>query len=370
MSKCHASWASTLFALLALGAACSGGSDAVLEDAGPGSDAQVAAPDAGSSAPDAARVDASSGDGGVEAPDAGPAVDAGTPDTGTSASRIVLFGSSLQEASTWVFDGSRWQELSTARVGNPGTRIDPQLFSLGGQLFLHGGSGGGRNCGGSTELDDTWAFDGAQWTLVQGARACTSFAPAARLGDRVLFAGGAPFNRMRAFDGARFSELPVEAPWIGVGKRMAALGDTLVLFGGDPIGIMGGADPGATWVFDGARWTELDIPGPAPRANHTMATLGDQVVLFGGVAGGRYFGDTWVFDGERWREIATPGPEPRARAAMAALDGRLILHGGQDISTVGVCRSDTWAFDGARWEPLVDAGGPQNRCAHAMATLE
>jgi hypothetical protein len=101
-----------------------------------------------------------------------------------------------------------------------------------------------------------------------------------------------------------------------------------------------------------------------------MATLGDQVVLFGGVAGGRYFGDTWVFDGERWREIATPGPEPRARAAMAALDGRLILHGGQDISTVGVCRSDTWAFDGARWEPLVDAGGPQNRCAHAMATLE
>jgi hypothetical protein len=150
--------------------------------------------------------------------------------------------------------------------------------------------------GGETEasfstLDDTWEYDGANWTEID-VRVSPS--------DRAQHA--------MAYDAAR-----------GI----------VVLSGGFEIG----AD---TWEYDGTTWREVAPPG-ATRYRWAHAMVYDSrrevVVLFGGQTGdaGPLVDDTWEYDGAGWTEVATPvSPPPSAGHGMVydSRRGTSVLFGG------------------------------------------
>ena len=106
---------------------------------------------------------------------------------------------------------------------------------------------------------------------------------------------------------------------------MAALGSTIVMFGGfDGTKLLND-----TWTWDGTTWTERTIANPpSPRRGHAMATIGDKVVLFGGSTGigtETYANDTWTWDGTTWTpEVVSQSPPGRSSHAMATFPGALV----------------------------------------------
>jgi hypothetical protein len=105
--------------------------------------------------------------------------------------KIVLFGgvSGLNSPAlledTWTWDGADWTELHTAHSPPPREMAAMAYDPVTGTLVLHGGcadpaspySCPGRNIGGQPAMGDTWTFDGTDWTQQQPAAS-----PAARDG--------------------------------------------------------------------------------------------------------------------------------------------------------------------------------------------
>lgn len=138
---------------------------------------------------------------------------------------------------------------------------------------------------------------------------------------------------------------------------MAPFGDQIVLVGGSP---------SQTWTWNGTAWNQLDVPGPTPRGYASLAALGNQLVLFGGEVGdGQLLSDTWTWNGSAWMQLAPAGPvpSPRMSASIAAVDGALVLFGGWDPDDDAL--SDTWTWDGQVWTPH-DVIGPTERAEGLM----
>ncbi len=82
----------------------------------------------------------------------------------SASSQLIEFGGfngSTDLNDTWDWDGNTWTELSPAQ--NPPARQDASMafdpaMGPSGELLLFGGISG------STYLDDTWAWNGATWT--------------------------------------------------------------------------------------------------------------------------------------------------------------------------------------------------------------
>ncbi len=224
-----------------------------------------------------------------------------------STGEMVLFGGYSGSASlneTWVWDGSDWTQLSPAHV--PPVRTAPSMAfdPASGNILMFGGAGplGSR--------DDTWTWDGSDWTQL------------------------APAHKPPARDGASMVFDPAS------GK--------MVLFGGN--GNSGKFND--TWVWNGSDWSQLS-PTHSPSAR-TLASMAfdfasGNIVLFGGNSGGT-LDDTWVFDGTDWTELS-PAHSPTPRyAAVMAFDptlGRLVLAGGSFNST--------WTWNGSDWTQMLPA---------------
>ena len=195
-----------------------------------------------------------------------------------------------------------------------------------GQTVVFGGDG---YTTGITNLNDTWVWDGSNWT----------------------------------------QKSPQTSPSIRSGSAMAydAAHHEVVLFGGSY-----GSPFNDTWVWDGSNWTQMSpMTSPPARYSHAMAydSAHGQIVMFGGVVGNNFsfFNDTWVWDGTNWTQ-ASPQASPTARYGHAmAYDsshGLVVLFGGAGTNGVN---SDTWLWDGANWTQATTNGGPPPRYAHAMA---
>jgi hypothetical protein len=121
--------------------------------------------------------------------------------------------------------------------------------SVRGKVVMFGGLGSGY-------LNDTWEYDGVNWTLVT-----TASSPSAR----------------------RTHAMAYDSVW---GK--------VVMFGGS-----GGSNVNDTWEYDGVNWTQVTTASsPSARRTHAMAydSVWGKVVMFGG-SGGSNVNDTWEYDG-------------------------------------------------------------------------
>lgn len=209
----------------------------------------------------------------------------------------------VQSYETWEFGGGTWS-LATPTTSPP-ARID-------GAMSYHPGLGlvmlfGGEDAQG-LGLDDTWTYDGADWTQVN----TTGTRPAGRAGARLVQV----FNR-----------------------------NLCVLFGG--------RDPGTlqifndTWEHDGTSWREVTTLGSMLPARHGMAMahdiVRDRIVAFGGKTQNNALrNDTWEY-GAHWR---TFGNGCAGTAGVPAFTGGALPRLGQtcDATISNVPASSPLAF--------------------------
>lgn len=313
----------------------------------------------------------------VPGSDAGGVRDA-TPDVAESSVPVgpgVLLFAGYGEApldDTWTWDGAQWTELATSTA--PSTRSDQSMIGDGsGGVLLFGGMGLGP-C-----LGDTWAWNGtAGWKQLQaqGPSAREGAAAALLGGNVILYGGSSASNGFLAdtweWDGSTWTQLSVTGPTPGgrYGHSMATLGSRIVLFGN-----VGG--PTDTWLFDGTVWTKSSAAGPMgdpgglsdSRGFQTMATLGNRVILFGGEQDANHIlGDTWAFDGTAWTQLSpSHAPAARYHAGMTAYGGKLVLYGGAGAIPNGApFYGDTWTFDGMDWAQA-SSTGPAARYGYVLA---
>jgi uncharacterized repeat protein (TIGR01451 family) len=238
-------------------------------------------------------------------------------------------------------------------------------------------------------LNDTWTWDGTNWTLEHPvtsppARIAAAMATDPVTGHVVLFAGAHDDgiqNDTWTWTGANWvQQHPVTSPPAGLGHAMA----------GDPVsgkvvvfGIYGSAPgvSGETWTWDGTNWSqEHPLNSPSPRDDAAMATdpQTGHVALFGGNAlngaGTITVGDTWTWDGTTWTQQApATSPPPREVAAMAAepAAGRMVLFGGGG-GTGPAFLGDTWTLtiSGApdRADLGVTLGAPRSAASGSTIT--
>ena len=215
-------------------------------------------------------------------------------------------------------------------------------------MVLFGGSGA------SSDLADTWTFNGTTWTRLSPAtsppaRDSASMAYDPATGNMVLFGGednSANLADTWTFNGTTWTRLsPATSPparWYASMAYDPASGDIL-LFGGSA----SSGDLSDTWTFNGTTWTQLS-PATSPPARDSASMAYDpadaDIVLFGGSASSGDLSDTWTFDGTTWTQLSPATSPPARDSASMAYDqvtGDIVLFGGEDNSAN---LSDTWTF--------------------------
>jgi N-acetylneuraminic acid mutarotase len=150
-----------------------------------------------------------------------------------------------------------------------------------------------------------------------------------------------------------------ERPGPRYGARLACVGDSLYLFGGNHQGSV----LGDLYRFDTAvhTWTRLDQSAgdrPSPRFHPALLTVDDRIYLFGGGDGrGGYFGDLYVYDAsaDRWEKLEPTGeaPGPRGCPLPLSADGKRIylFSGAQRAAQYGSwINGDLYVYDVAKNE--------------------
>ena len=214
--------------------------------------------------------------------------------------RVVLFGGTndiVGLADTWEFDGTNWVQQQPTTM--PGARSCCMEYDAArGRIVLFGG---GAVAGGAvTTFNDTWEWNGVVWTQRSPA---TSPPPRWSHGmaydfvrARTVMFGGDPdghsqhLNDTWAWDGTNWTQVPAAGPsgTIGFGLANDATRELVVLFGGH-------ATAHETWLLDHAAWRrDPRLPAPAARTWGSIAydLIRGRTVLFGGW----FFDDTWEYD--------------------------------------------------------------------------
>ena len=162
--------------------------------------------------------------------------------------RTVVFGGwsgATVLGDTWEWDGATWSQATP--VNSPPPRCCSYVaYDYGrARVVLFGGAVG---TGASTDVNDTWEWDGTNWTSVT------------------------PLNSPQARRGGTLVYDPINA--------------AVLLFGGG-VGSSGSPILSDTWTFDGVTWTQ-QTPSNVPPARWQGMVATDwsngTVVMFGGAA--------------------------------------------------------------------------------------
>lgn len=242
------------------------------------------------------------------------------------------------------------------------------------QLFDFGGSGGSGPDGGEA----LQTYDGGtpvdapaptEASISPPEAGISSSRPCVMLGANI----DRPTSTTWIWDGATWTQrLPAVSPNSRTSATAAALGGTMMVFGGYETISNGTTYGNDTWTWDGTTWTQQSpSQSPPALASAAAATLNGKTYLFGGINPGFVYGDTWQWDGTNWTHL-TPAQSPPARAyATLVSDGsRLILFGGTTANSGSAdLLDDTWAWDGTTWTQLEPAVSPPSRRAASAAQL-
>ena len=225
-----------------------------------------------------------------------------------------------------------------------------------------------------TYLGDTWAWEKGKWTPISSTATPPSRAWAGGAYDKaaksfVLFGGyntqnGTNYDDTWTFDGTNWTQQhPAHSPPVQnqASDRMAyddATNSVVLLTSGNL-----GSGASDTWTWDGTDWTEhASATQPSPRWWPSLCFDQDtnNLILFGGSSGyqGTDLADTWQWDGSNWTKL-TPAAFPPARAA-ATMDYVPAAHGlvlfGSDHGA-----TDTWLYSSGNWSQLHPTANPSGR---------
>jgi hypothetical protein len=243
---------------------------------------------------------------------------------------VLLFGGEDGNTSyrdTWLWT-DHWTKLSpaTSPLGRSGANM--VYDATNGNIVLFGG----RNNARRVDFNDTWTFDGTNWT-----RQFPANSPPPRSLDQPAM----------TFDAAH---------------------GNVIFFGGSSLA---GGYFGDTWTWDGTDWTQ-QFPANSPSTRRAALAYDpgtSSVILFGGdFQQQTFFNETWSWDGVNWTQLF-PATSPSQRSLVQlAFDPSLnamVLFGG--LSSRLGSLADTWVYDGTTWTELPLMPRPQNRYAAPVA---
>jgi hypothetical protein len=257
--------------------------------------------------------------------------------------RAVLFGGTtawLGNAyqytnDTWEWDGRQWTKMAPAHTplarGNFGMSYDEKR----GVVVLYGGV-----TSDGTVLADTWEWDGKDWKIISQACGC---APPARAwlemiydpqsAKTVVYGGndnkGKFFSDGWQWDGQNWQQIAFKDVTPAASSYMLAYDPPLDAM----LAILNFA-PGGTWSWTGTQWTRLSPAlEPNQRGGSGFAYEPDSklVYLFGGWQGDNQLNDTWSFDGKDWKEAQSTLRPPALTGSMMFYDPlrkHIVLFGG------------------------------------------
>jgi hypothetical protein len=269
--------------------------------------------------------------------------------------KTVLFGgfSSTFHNETWEWDGTNWTQYFP--VTSPSGRgFHAMAYDFVRQkTVLFGGCD--NNNGGGVFNNETWEWDGTNWTLRSPTTSPSVRNSHAMAYDSVnkkivLFGGnnGTVYNdEMWEWDGTNwlqhFSTTVTPSARCGHAMVYDSVRQKIVLFGGNP-------SNNETWEWDVTNWTwtkRSPTTSPSARNSHMMAydSFRQRTVLFGGFALGAGNTETWEWDGANWtKRSPTSWPSARWGHAMAydSFNQRTVLFGG--YMPPGVGNGETWEW--------------------------
>lgn len=217
--------------------------------------------------------------------------------------KVVLFGGwaagTNRLGDTWIWDGNEWTQV--ADTGPlPRSGFDMVYDSFRKKSVLFGGYAGGLP---TDHFNDTWEWDGNEWTQVSDTGPSARHAHTMTYDESaqivLLFSGatltGGSVGETWGWDGNEWTHLQHLGPGRLVGSPMVYTVHGTILFGGKTVNDQVNDN---TWLWDGKFWTHTQDIGPSPRFGHAIAydSRRDRVVLFGGgavAAGMSSLGDTW-----------------------------------------------------------------------------
>jgi hypothetical protein len=274
--------------------------------------------------------------------------------------RVLLFGGThewTQETEwagmndTWVWDGKDWTQLTpqTSPAARAGAAIafDPGRKKV--VLF-----GGADHPEGESYIyyDDTWEWDGSNWTRLYPANG-----PKARNGafmyydpqrEKILLFAGYSMSKNKEntfyddlweWDGETWRQIP-----LSVSRKDSGYALTYYPAAQTPMI----ADGTGFWYLRDQAWYQPAFDQVPPnRWNGRLAYhSGNQsVVLFGGMMDEKAFGDTWVFDGSDWKKVVSKeNPPERDEEALFYDASRktILLFGGYGGNGQSSTLADMW----------------------------
>ncbi len=244
---------------------------------------------------------------------------------------------------------------------------------------------GGMSAGVNVKLNDTWLWDGSNWTpqhpqTSPSVREGMAMAFDSQHGQAVMFGGfDGNFNELNetwVWEGSNWTEkFPQTSPTGRFAQAMVydSAHGQVVMFGGVDANFDYLND---TWLWDGSNWTQQH-PHTSPPGRWAPAMAFDaghgQAVLFGGQGATAVLNDTWVWDGSNWTQ-KSPQPSPSTRAYLAmAYDSahtQVILFGGDPETSLSLgpdAVNDTWVWDGSNWTQKALQTSPPSRSISALA---
>lgn len=283
---------------------------------------------------------------------------------------VLLFGGASAAGDlgdTWSWDGVNWVQLTPA-IAPPARSGHAMAADWNrGRVVLFGG----RSNATLAEFDDTWEWDGTDWTQIQpvirpSPRSQSSMAAARQPGGLLLFGGyggESVFADTWSWDGTTWRKL-------GDGLQPGAVGAIVadhvrghLLSFGAPRGSP--ATPSnETWIGNGVDWT-LRPTGLSPSARWTSMACDEarqEIVLFGGRINAP-LSDTWVWDGNGWTQRLPPQSPPAGLYRMVYDPVRQVVLL-CDVPATGLI--DVWQWNGVTWSLRPAATRPPPRWGSAM----
>lgn len=287
----------------------------------------------------------------------------------TSSHQVILFGDpgGGPAAQTWAWTSvAGWKQLSPAHTPPGRTWANLAYDDKAGVIILFGGQSATPVNGGLNPLDDTWAWNGSDWSQLTPAAS-----PPATVNMSLAYeASGGTVIGVRDNDANTGSETwqwdgttwvqvqPSQAPQYpkqGAGLAYAPSISGSVLFGTE-FALGAPAPDGTTWTHVAGNWMQYQAaPGdPQPRSFPGMATnqQGGVLMFGGGGSGYAAFDDTWAWSGTWTKQSPALSPSARDMPLMTYDSGckLVLLYGGELSTGSNVTRFyDTWAWDGHAW---------------------
>jgi hypothetical protein len=227
--------------------------------------------------------------------------------------RTLMFGGSWTNE-FWSLQNGVWTQLQPAVVPSVRYRANVAVDAMLGNVVLYGGD----DTSSRIASDETWHWDGTNWSLQT-----TNGSP-----------GGFAMHAM-AYDSLR---------------------QTTVLFGGRHDNWLTHLLSSATWEYANGTWVQAaPTVSPPPLTDSAMCFHPSlqQILLFGGEDNLGFGTDgTWRYDGLTWTQTNLVGVKPPVRAGAQLVQvlnrGSAVLFGGRDPQTM-VILNDTWEYDGVNW---------------------